>query len=261
MPSGAEGESGLDVLRSTYSGNLARFEALLGAARLYLAGRYELRQGCRRRTDLAVGTRLGDFEILEPLNHGGMGEVYRARQLSLGSREVTLEVLSRELRSSAARRCFQREALLLAGLHHPGLSEVFGFGEAQSEWFLAMRLAEGIDLRTLRQEWRRAGVRIRDHRERIVAWGEQVAEALAYVHAAGLVHRDVKPSNIVIEGVRGAGEEHRGRAVLVDFGLVRPVDSQTLTLKSGSPATLEYAPPEQILDSRSPLPPMSSPWA
>ncbi len=242
----AGGQAELAALRSKHASEPIRFEQLLNVARLYVAGRRELRQESRGKGTLVPGTRLGDFEILALLGCGGMGEVYRARQLSLGNRVVALKVLSTQLRHAEARARFQREAMLLASLHHPSLAEVYGFGDEAREPFLAMRLVDGVDLRALQLIWKDSGMAPPDKTRCVVRWASQVAEALALVHSNGLVHRDVKPSNIMIEG-EIIKADTSGRAVLVDFGLVRPVDSEDLTQASGSPATLEYAPPEQIL--------------
>lgn len=199
---------------------------------------------------LPAGERLGDFEILAPIARGGMSMVYRARQLSLGGREVALKVLPREGAPLHGERRFQREALALAGHHHPHLAEVYGFGEEHGLFFLAMQLVEGPNLGDV-------VVRLATHhdllaapqvRRRIVRWIAQVADACALVHRSGLVHRDVKPSNIVVEGARAEDALDADHpAVLVDFGLVRPVDPEAATLTGGTPATPSYAPPEQLL--------------
>ncbi len=198
--------------------------------------------------ELVAGDRLGDFEIVDRLASGGMGVVYRARQLSLGRRIVALKVLANDRAGQHGVLRFQREALQLAGLHHPHLAEVYGFGEERGMLFLAMRLVEGANLRDVLEQ--RAVDRATGHDRRetrlVVERIAEVADALALAHARGLVHRDVKPSNIVLEGGDRAESLHSG-AVLVDFGLARPVDERVLTLTGASPATPSYAPPEQLL--------------
>jgi hypothetical protein len=199
-------------------------------------------------SELKPGDRLGDFEIEGPLSRGGMGVVYRARQLSLGRRMVALKVLPADSAGVHRIARFQREALSLAGLHHPHLAEIHGFGEARGCLFFAIRLVEGPTLRDLLEQRAVARAEACDDaaaRRAIVERIVEVADALAAVHVAGLVHRDVKPSNVVLEG--GSAESRTGSAVLVDFGLVRAVDSRTLTRSGESPATPSYAPPEQLL--------------
>ena len=199
---------------------------------------------------LANGTRLGDFEIEGLLERGGMGVVYRARQLSLGNRPVALKVLPVASAGLQAVGRFQREALALAGLHHPHLAEVYGFGEQDGCIFFAMRRIDGPTLRDVlerRASARREGVED-DAAERtaLVARLAEIADALALVHESGLVHRDVKPSNIMFESGDAASALSHA-AVLVDFGLARPVDAKGLTLDGNSPGTPSYAPPEQLL--------------
>lgn len=198
----------------------------------------QLEQALGVDASLPSGSRLGAFEVESVIGRGGMGMVYRARQTELGGRAVALKVLPRG--SGHERRRFRREARALAGLHHPNLAEVYGSGE-QDRWsYFAMQLVEGPTLRDVLEDAAADPGRREESRKQIVGWITDVASALAAVHEQGLVHRDVKPSNIVIEA-------RSGRAVLVDFGLVRPVDPVTETMTGGSPATRAYAPPEQLL--------------
>ncbi len=200
---------------------------------------------------LPPGARLGDFEVEEPLARGGMGVVYRARQLSLGGRSVALKVLPDRLENAGSRTRFRREAALLSKLHHPSLAEVYGFGEETERVFFAMRLVTGPTLLAWMEERRSSttGDGARAERRLLVAWIADVAAALAVVHTAGLVHRDVKASNIVLEEPTDAEwtGPRRPRAVLVDFGLVRPVVGGLDTLTGRPGITESYAPPEQLL--------------
>ena len=225
---------------------------VLRTAKRYLSA---TRAGGRAESSprLNEGDRLGDFEVQGFLGRGGMGQVWRACQLSLGRRVVALKVMPTRDHDDAARQRFEREGLLLSGLHHPSLAEVYGVGECDGLLYLAMRLVEG---RTLREVQAALGTPGAADRRRILAWGADLASALALVHANGLVHRDVKPSNVVIED-GPAHKQHApgvpsGRAVLVDFGLVRAHsdgggDSDSATRAGAPPATLHYAPPEQLL--------------
>ncbi len=214
---------------------------------------FRLRNSLRQRTSLfsalpGAGTILGDFEILGEISRGGMGVVYRARQRSLGGREVALKVGLCAGSSSTAQARFRREAEILSGLHHPNLAEVHGFGEAQGLAFLAMRLVSGPTLHAILEHGCRRAIASRADLERRVRIVHQLARALSEVHGRGLIHRDVKPTNVILEGAEQ--EDPLGtakRAVLVDFGLVRPVLGPSATLTRVSPATFEYASPEQIL--------------
>jgi len=194
---------------------------------------------------LAPGDRLDDFEIVDLIAAGGMGEVYRAKQAALGGRLVALKVLRLERQSPVDEQRFRREAHFLSRLHHPNLAEVYGFGRCDDRPYLAMRLVHGISLARRLQERPgpvEAGL--------AVDWTADVASALAVLHGAGLVHRDVKPANVVLEGGRDGSAplpELRARAVLVDFGLVRPLGSGKETRDALAPMTAEYAAPEQLL--------------
>jgi len=198
---------------------------------------------------LSPGIRLGDFEIIEPLAHGGMGEVYRARQITLGGRVVAVKVLPGDTANERTVARFEREARTLAKLHHPNLAEVYGFGEERGTFYYAMRLIPGPTLREVllhRSAARRSGhADPPGQRRALVERMVEVADALAVVHAAGAVHRDIKPANIVFEG--GTPDHALDHAaILVDFGLVRFTET-TLTQTGDSSGTPSYSPPEQLL--------------
>src|ERR1700741_4606249 len=181
---------------------------------------------------LSPGIRLGDFEIIEPLAHGGMGEDYRARQLTLGGRVVAVKVLPDDTASELTGARFEREARTLSKLHHPNLAEVYGFGEERGTFYYAMRLIPGPTLREVlhhRSAARRTGrADPVDERRALVARMVEGADALAVVPAAGAVPRDLKPANIVFEGGT-ADHAFDHAAILVDFGVVRFADTSTLT--------------------------------
>jgi serine/threonine-protein kinase len=164
-----------------------------------------------------------------------MGIVYRATQIALG-RPVALKLINRELASDVLfRERFKREWLLAAAIDHPNVVPLYEAGEADGLLFLAMRYVEGVDLRGLL-------TREKLTPERAVAIIGQVGAALDAAHRRGLVHRDVKPANILIadEG----GEEH---AYLTDFGLTKRASSSSQLTKTGMfVGTLDYVAPEQI---------------
>lgn len=177
---------------------------------------------------------LGEYRLIERIGRGGMGLVYLAEQRSL-ERRVALKLLRPELAGSniAAER-FKREARAVAKLRHPGIVAVFGFGEERGVRFLAMEFVPG---RTLDEELALGPVLL----PRKLGWIRDVARALEYAHSEGVIHRDVKPSNIRITPA--------DRAMLLDFGLVRSTGDDAATLTdsfAGSPA---YASPEQISSS------------
>ncbi|MFP5388911.1 MAG: protein kinase domain-containing protein, partial [Thermoleophilia bacterium] len=180
----------------------------------------------------SIGSTLGGYRIESLIARGGMGVVYRATQLAL-ERPVALKVVARQLADDEQfRHRFLSESRLAARLEHPAVVPVYDAREDDGELIVAMRLIEGGDLRRLID---------RDgplEPERAVHLLGQVAEALDAAHAAGIVHRDVKPHNILIEGER---------AYLSDFGLAKAYAETGPGTGSGASivGTVEYMAPEQ----------------
>jgi TolB-like protein/tetratricopeptide (TPR) repeat protein len=198
---------------------------------------------------IAPGVRLDDrYEIIAALGAGGMGEVYRARDLRL-QREVAVKVLPQRLaRDEAALARFEREALSLAALSHPHIVALHDFGEHDGMTYAVMELLEG---ETLRRRLQRAPLSWSE----AVGVGVQIAEGLAAAHSKGVVHRDLKPENVIVA--------KSGALKILDFGLARsdaPLPpGQAATDAPTEPGmvlgTLSYMPPEQVrgqaVDARS----------
>jgi len=185
---------------------------------------------------LATGAVLGDFRIEGVVGRGGMGVVYQAVQLSLG-RRVALKLIAPHLADEKGfRDRFVRESHLSASIDHPHIVPVYAAGEEEGVYYIAMRFVEGVDLRAAiadegRLEPQRAARLIR-----------QVASALDAAHEHGLVHRDVKPANILLS--RHGRHEH---AYLTDFGLTkRELSGTGLTGTGEWVGTLDYVSPEQL---------------
>jgi len=183
--------------------------------------------------DPRIGTELLGYRVEALLGRGGMSVVYRAEDLRL-KRKVALKLLAPELAEDERfRERFLRESELAASLDHPHIVPVFEAGEVEGQLFIAMRYVAGIDLRTL---LRREGSLEPGRALGLLA---QVADALDEAHEAGLVHRDVKPGNVLLDA--------RGRCYLSDFGLTKQVSSQSGFTATGQiTGTIEYIAPEVI---------------
>jgi serine/threonine protein kinase len=185
--------------------------------------------------DLPPGANFADFTIEGVLGRGGMGVVYRARQERL-SRLVALKVIAPHLAHDVGfRERFRREAAMAAAIDHPSILPIYEAGEFAEQPFIVMRHVDGTDLKTLierkgRLEPRRAVEVIAD-----------IAGALDAAHRRGLVHRDVKPANILI------GDEGDDEVVyLTDFGLTKGRGDERLTQTGKWVGTVDYMAPEQI---------------
>jgi serine/threonine protein kinase len=187
--------------------------------------------------DLPSGTQLGGYRVATVLGRGGMGVVYLAQQLAL-DRRVALKIISPELSDDPEfRERFSREAQLAAAIDHRNIIPVYDAGEADGRLYISMRYVKGLDLRTVLQ--------LEGPMEPGRALGilGAVADALDAAHGAGLVHRDVKPANVLIED--GPGPEP-DRVYLTDFGLTKRVDAPRGMTRTGIfVGTPDYASPEQ----------------
>ncbi|MFN3242973.1 MAG: bifunctional serine/threonine-protein kinase/formylglycine-generating enzyme family protein [Planctomycetota bacterium] len=187
-------------------------------------------------SDVGGGTRtIGDYRIVGELGRGGMGVVYEAEQTSLG-RCVALKVLppSSLLDERAVAR-FRREAQIAANLDHPHITKVFDSGDHDGQLWIAMELVAGTPLSELLAL--RAGTQASDVRFAVELIA-QVADALEHSHAAGIVHRDVKPANIIVQD--------GGNAMLADFGVARSAEAMSVTMTGDFAGTPNYASPEQL---------------
>ena len=185
---------------------------------------------------LAPGTTVAGYRIEALIGRGGMGAVYRAEEQGLG-RKVALKVIAPELaQDERFRERFLRESRIAASLDHPHVIPIYQAGDEDGLLFLAMRYVEGSDL---------AKVVAEDgalEPKRAVDLLSQIAEALDAAHEKGLIHRDVKPSNVLI--AESAGREH---CYLGDFGLTKRTGSLSGVWVAGEiVGTLEYVAPEQI---------------
>src|SRR5262245_4863933 len=193
---------------------------------------------------LSFGTFLGPHEILGPIGAGGMGEVYRARDTRL-NRIVAIKVLPEESSNPALRQRFEREAQTVAALNHPHICSLYDVGHQDGIDFLVLEYLDGESL-----EARIARGRLPF--DEALKYAGEIAGALDRAHRQGVVHRDLKPGNIMIT---------KSGAKLLDFGLARlkqpnvapvltvstlPTDKSGLTLQGTILGTFQYMAPEQL---------------
>src|SRR3954464_12451158 len=189
--------------------------------------------------DARIGSELAGYRIEAPIGRGGMGIVYRAEQLRLG-RKVALKLLAPELAENRAFRArFEHESRLAGILDHPHIVALFEAGEVDGLLFISMHYVEGTDLRDLLSH------EGRPQPQGALAIATQVASALDAAHDRGLVHRDVKPGNILV--APGVGAETSEHCYLTDFGLTKDTSSPVeLTATGTFVGTIDYIAPEQI---------------
>jgi serine/threonine protein kinase/Flp pilus assembly protein TadD len=194
---------------------------------------------------LVPGSRIGSYEILERLGGGAMGEVYKARDQRLG-RVVALKLLPADLaRDPSVRRRFLHEAKAVAALDHPNVATLYEAGESEDgRMYLALAFCEG---ETLQQKLERGPLPLPE----AVSIARQIAQGLAAAHRLHIVHRDVKPANVVILP--------DGKVKLLDFGLAKMTGATALTQLGSSPGTPAYKSPEQTRGDK--VDPRSDLWA
>jgi Tol biopolymer transport system component len=202
---------------------------------------------------LSPGSKLGPYEIVAPLGAGGMGEVYRARDTRLG-RDVAIKILPQQLSNDPVRKQrFEREAKTISSLNHPHICVLHDVGHQDGIDYLVMECVEG---EALAKRLEKGALPL----EQVLKYGAQIADALDKAHRSGVVHRDLKPGNIMLTATG---------AKLLDFGLAKPaaplasVATLTAAVTQSSPmteqgaivGTFQYMSPEQIegkeLDGRS----------
>lgn len=221
----ADGATGLDSVSTQIEPRPARVGSSPGTARSV--------------DQSPVARALADrYELGPVLGHGGVGTVYRARDLVL-HRDVAVKLFRPDAAIDQAGR-YEHEARLLASLSHPGLVAVFDAGldagvDEPHRPYLVMELVEGMTLARCLDD---GPVPVAE----AAAWGAQLATALGYVHSRGVVHRDVKPANILLAA---ADDDRSVTAKLTDFGIARLVDSTRMTVHGMTLGTPNYLSPEQ----------------
>jgi eukaryotic-like serine/threonine-protein kinase len=188
---------------------------------------------------MAVPGKIGRYEILEELGHGAMGAVYRAKDPAMGRVVAVKTILSVALASTQQnefRERFYREARTAGGLAHPGIVPIFDVGEQDGVPFLVMEFISGRTLDEVVKKGERLSM------ERACEIGQRIAEALGYAHQHGVIHRDVKPANILLTSRETYGIE---RPKIADFGVAKLAEAST-TMTGQLLGTPAFMPPEQF---------------
>ncbi len=244
-----------EILNTLHAGEPVDREAVLAthpAHREALTAFFEvveLMEAAPEREE-AVPARLGEFRIIREIGRGGMGVVYEAEQPSL-KRTVALKVLPPRLRADRGLHArFKREAEAAARLRHPNLVPVFSCGDSAGAPFFAMELVEGTSLEHVIRERREGGSESWPETgeaswRRAIELCTKIADALQYAHGRGILHRDVKPANILLEP--------DGTPRLTDFGLALDLEASSLTVAGEVFGSPQYMSPEQAFRRESPL--------
>src|SRR5437667_414749 len=192
---------------------------------------------------LVPGTKLGPYEIVSPLGAGGMGEVYRAKDTRL-ERTVAIKILPAQVSNDAVRKQrFEREAKTISSLNHPHICVLHDIGSQDGVDYLVMECVEG---ETLAKRLEKGPLPL----EQVLRYGAQIADALDKAHRSGVVHRDLKPGNIMLTATA---------AKLLDFGLAKPAvqlgrgatltaatQTNPVTQEGTIVGTFQYMSPEQV---------------
>ena len=187
-----------------------------------------------------TGERVGDYEVIAPLGAGGMGRVYKVRNV-ISNREEAMKILLPDFASDpelAAR--FMAEIRTLATLEHPGITQLRTAFQSQNQFVMVMEFVEGTTLEKLASQ-------IRIPLDHVLDYAGQVLAALSYAHGRGVTHRDIKPANIMITT--------HGLVKLMDFGIAKSTGDLSLTRPGTTMGSVYYMSPEQVqggtVDARS----------
>jgi len=182
-----------------------------------------------------IGTTISHYEILEKLGEGGMGIVYKARDVRL-NRVVALKFLPPALESPDALKRFEQEARAISALNHPAIATIHDIDEADGRTFIVLEFISGGTLKSMVQKAESEGAEL--PLADVIRYGIQLAEGLASAHRAGIIHRDVKSDNAMLTS--------EGNVKLADFGLAKLQNAVQVTKVASTVGTAAYMSPEQM---------------
>jgi hypothetical protein len=187
-----------------------------------------------------IGQQIGQYRVVKGIGRGGMADVFLGQHTSL-NRSVAIKVLTVMTDDSEElQQRFEREAKVIAALHHPNIVQLLDYGKFNNNYYMIIEFIGGPDLQQYLKQQRILTI------EQAKPLLQDMAAALDYAHAQGIVHRDIKPSNILLR----PDDAENYQAVLSDFGLAKLLESNESFTKSGTIGTFDYIAPEQIINAR-----------
>jgi len=230
-------QCGVALESDSHAGRCPRCLVQVGIA-LQPAERLRAERSAAAEADAAevLPRRFGDYELLEPIARGGMGVVYRARQISLNRTVALKMILAGELATRQMVLRFRAEAEAAANLHHPNIAAIYETGEVDGQHYFSMEHVAGADLGRLAAKGPLPA-------QRAARYLEKIAQAVEHAHQHGILHRDLKPSNVLIDGQ----DEPR----VTDFGLAKKFTADSeLTMSGQLVGSPNFMPPEQASSKR-----------
>ncbi len=188
---------------------------------------------------LPTGTEVQNYRVVSLLGAGGMGEVYLAEHTYTGQRVAMKAIRPGLMSDQSVRRRFLEEGRVMAALRHPNVVQLHNFFEEAGRFFLVMEYVEGRSLDTELEECRRSGTKLPIQRALEVARGFLAGLGHAHTQSPAIVHRDIKPGNVLVGPA--------GRVLVTDFGIAKALGRERLTRTQGVVGTYEYMSPEQVV--------------